>query len=396
MHDALAEAFAASPAGWGLVTPDGRLADANPALCRMLGYDRAEVVGLELWDLVADRDDERDARERRVLATGSVEGFRQDRRLLRGDGPEAIGHVVGALVRDAGGRPRYWSCVVEDVTHARRAVDLLAENEERLAEAQHLARLGSWEIDVAADRLRWSAGLLKILGLDAAEAPASFTAALDFVHPVDRERCVSVVRAAIDDAPWLGDRLPAGAPGRPRHPRPCPWRGGDGARRAAWRWSAAPARTSRNAAASRTRCATPSSSSAGPSTTRRSGWRCLTWIAAGCGRTRRCAGCSAAPRTSCAARRSTASPSKPTAASTSRASASCCPARAGRSPPRSASSTPTARSSTSSSTCPCCSGVTGRCRSSASSSTSPTAGAWRRSGGRATCACRRSSTTRRR
>ncbi|HEX6241034.1 MAG TPA: PAS domain-containing protein [Polyangiales bacterium] len=65
------------------------------------------------------------------------------------------------------------------------------------AEAERVARLGSWVWDLPCNEVYWSDGLYRILGLDRASVPASTEAFFSAVHPDDRAR----VRAASKDPP---------------------------------------------------------------------------------------------------------------------------------------------------------------------------------------------------
>jgi len=67
----------------------------------------------------------------------------------------------------------------------------------RLAEAQQLAHLGSWEWDVATDRLTWSDELFRIYGI-VPGTPIDYRTFLARVHPEDRERVRRVVEDAVE------------------------------------------------------------------------------------------------------------------------------------------------------------------------------------------------------
>ncbi len=58
----------------------------------------------------------------------------------------------------------------------------------RFAEAQALAKLGSWEWDIATEGLTWSAEMFRMFGLGGTDHPRTPTAAefIDLVHPDDR------------------------------------------------------------------------------------------------------------------------------------------------------------------------------------------------------------------
>jgi PAS domain S-box-containing protein len=71
------------------------------------------------------------------------------------------------------------------------------EQTKRLEEAQSIAGLGSWEWDVAADRMRWSQELHRIFGTSP-ESDNCYASGLSRVHPDDRERIDAVMRIAIE------------------------------------------------------------------------------------------------------------------------------------------------------------------------------------------------------
>jgi PAS domain S-box-containing protein len=72
----------------------------------------------------------------------------------------------------------------------------LYASEAILAEAQRVARIGSWEWKVAEDELTWSAELHRICGLEPETFGASYAAFLECVHPGDRARVDETVQKA--------------------------------------------------------------------------------------------------------------------------------------------------------------------------------------------------------
>jgi diguanylate cyclase (GGDEF)-like protein len=70
------------------------------------------------------------------------------------------------------------------------------DREQQLAQAQALARLGSWEWDIATDRLWWSDELHRLFEVAPGEFDATYEAYLGHIHPDDRD----LVDEAIKDA----------------------------------------------------------------------------------------------------------------------------------------------------------------------------------------------------
>lgn len=103
-----------------------------------------------------------------------------------------------SVTYDAAGVASTFQGIVLDVTDRRRADEEIRRSRASLAEAQSIAHLGSWELDVATGRMAWSEETYRIMGV----APARFTPTYDSVmarvHPEDRERAAEAVRIALE------------------------------------------------------------------------------------------------------------------------------------------------------------------------------------------------------
>jgi PAS domain S-box-containing protein len=78
----------------------------------------------------------------------------------------------------------------------RRTTDL-RQAQERLNEAQQVAHIGSWEWDVAMDRVWWSDEMYRTFGVEPDAFAASYDAFLRYVHPMDREAVKRYVGEAL-------------------------------------------------------------------------------------------------------------------------------------------------------------------------------------------------------
>jgi diguanylate cyclase (GGDEF)-like protein/PAS domain S-box-containing protein len=78
----------------------------------------------------------------------------------------------------------------------KRGEDALYRSQQSLAEAQHIARLGSWELDLATDDMAWSEELCRLYGYPSAPAPG-FEQFFDRLHPEDATSVNAVLRSAL-------------------------------------------------------------------------------------------------------------------------------------------------------------------------------------------------------
>ena len=69
---------------------------------------------------------------------------------------------------------------------------------ESLAEAQALAHVGSWEWDIATDRVTWSRELYRIFDLDPRAGKLTYAKYLARIHPADRELARSQIARALE------------------------------------------------------------------------------------------------------------------------------------------------------------------------------------------------------
>jgi two-component system, cell cycle sensor histidine kinase and response regulator CckA len=190
--DRLAGAFRDAALGMALVSPDGDFLRVNSTLCRLLGRTAEELLGARLFDVVEDGSVEP------ALADGAS-SLQVETLMRHGAGRPVVALVSLTLVRDLSDEPQYYVCQVLDMTERYEAQRDLAANEAKLAEAQQIAHLGSWDWEIATDRVTWSAELYRIYGARPDDEPGSYGSYLEKIHADDRARVARVIETGLTE-----------------------------------------------------------------------------------------------------------------------------------------------------------------------------------------------------
>ena len=154
----------------------------------LLGRTDADVYPAE----VADR-----LTKMKQAVLRSAAGARTEVSIADDRGHRALDVIVEPL-RDDEGTVVGVATATVDVTDRARTLDETARRLARLAEAEHVAHLGSWEWDVAANRIVWSDGLYAIYGIAREEFDPRYRPGNERIHPDDRERVDAAVRRALE------------------------------------------------------------------------------------------------------------------------------------------------------------------------------------------------------
>jgi two-component system cell cycle sensor histidine kinase/response regulator CckA len=193
----LIESFVDAPLGMALMDPDGSFRRVNAALSRLLGRTAEELLESTIFEVVSEDSITASEWSRERLRAADRGTFQTETHLRRPDGRAAVAIVSATLVRNPRGEPLYYVCQFFDLTRRNEAQERLVANEAKLAEAQQIARLGSWEWEIATDSVVWSDELYRIYGVRPDRFPGSYGSYLDKVHADDRARVARVIETAV-------------------------------------------------------------------------------------------------------------------------------------------------------------------------------------------------------
>ena len=128
----LATAFDRAPIGMSVVDLELNWLRVNDAYCRMLGYEREELLRTTMRELSHPAEFELDAEWMRLALAGESDGFERDKRYVHRDGTIVWARVRSEMLRGDDGEPAYTVSLLQDITESRQSDLKLLTSEREL------------------------------------------------------------------------------------------------------------------------------------------------------------------------------------------------------------------------------------------------------------------------
>lgn len=119
-----------------------------------------------------------------------------EHRIITSQGIEKWVEENWSVTTDEKGTPMIATGTCQDITESKKAADKVIRNEAKLKVAQHIARVGSYEIDMVTKEHSWSDEFYSILGINETVIPSG-EVFVSCIHPDDRAMAVSTMEEAL-------------------------------------------------------------------------------------------------------------------------------------------------------------------------------------------------------
>ncbi len=161
----------------------GRIIEVNDTFCRVSGYSRGELLGQDHRIVNSGQHPASFFAEMwRTIASGQPWRGEVCNRAKSGQLYWVESSIIPIL--DTKGRPEKYISIRTDVTHIK-------QTEQRLMDAQSMAKISYWQLDLQNQTLEWSDTIYDIFGYDRERFPPDVEGFESIVHPEDYDDVVA-------------------------------------------------------------------------------------------------------------------------------------------------------------------------------------------------------------
>jgi PAS domain S-box-containing protein len=175
--------FQSNPALIAITTiPEGVFTDVNDAFLTKTGYSREELIGKTAEELgLFIESDKQKLASVELAKTGRLNNLELE--IKTKSGKILNGLFSGEIIESQGNQ--FFLTVMIDVSERKLAEDILRSSESNLAEAQRIARIGSFDWDMISNKVKWSKEMFRVFDIDPETFEGHPESLLKIVHPDD-------------------------------------------------------------------------------------------------------------------------------------------------------------------------------------------------------------------
>jgi len=189
--------FAAN--GICLISTSGEFIKVNRVFEKLTGYKEAEILSRSFNEITHPEDKSISSVPMQKLLNGDYNKTAYEKRYIRKDGTTIWLFISISLLRDKGGNPQYFVSHFVDISERKNAETTLRKNLEALNQAESLANLGYFELNILSGESYWSKGFYALLGLERTGVRLNYREVMESIHPEDLTKVETQLSNAIKE-----------------------------------------------------------------------------------------------------------------------------------------------------------------------------------------------------
>jgi PAS domain S-box-containing protein len=169
--------------GIWLIDADNLTIFANNKLCEILEYTEQELMGRSILSFKDENGRKAGTQNIEKRKAGIKETYESE--FITKSGKHILTLLSASPILDDDGNYNGLLSMISDITERKKTDLKLAQSEIRLTEAQAIAQMGNFEVDMQSQSEVWSDEMYKIYGITKANVIPSKALFLSFIHPDD-------------------------------------------------------------------------------------------------------------------------------------------------------------------------------------------------------------------
>ena len=155
--------FLHAPYGMAITDLDGKISQLNKNMGDFFGYEEDELLQIRINQFSHQEDTDLTNDYIQQLLIDKRESFKLDKRYIHRDGSTIWAQISVSSIKNEEGKITNFIVQLQDITERKHDELLLINYKDLLDRSNHIAKIGSWEIDVKNHNVSWSDSLKSVL-----------------------------------------------------------------------------------------------------------------------------------------------------------------------------------------------------------------------------------------
>ena len=168
-------------------------------LYRIYGLEpQSEPISYERYISFIHPDDREKVLSQIQIARDSKKSWEFTHRIINAKGQERILEATGEVITDKDGKVQMMLGTAQDITERQILIEKLQESEKHFKQAQNLARIGNWSMDLKTMKYVWSDEMYNIYELEKGTG-ISLKLWEDYIHPDDHDEVMRYFEESVQN-----------------------------------------------------------------------------------------------------------------------------------------------------------------------------------------------------